>query len=169
MRHSPILADHRAPRPVVRRRHASLLAVALGAAVAATLALSAPAGATRSTVEAKLVTSPAESSPEYVVVKTLELIKAGNFDGFIAKYCHKGKLCTTGQAKSSLKRYNLPSLQRLAPKCLKAGGAIDVTRVKGDPAKDVEVKVFITCDPRGMPRPFTLRNDEDGKWKHSRI
>ncbi len=169
--HPEPLVRHFAPlRLVAAPLLAAPLAAALLLALTASLALAGPARAeaARSPLTAEVV-KPAADTPQAAIVGALELIKAGNFDGFISKYCHKGKLCPTGQAKASLKRYNLPALQRLAPKCLKAGGGIEVTRVNGDPATEPEVKIFIVCDPAGMPRPFTLRNDEGGVWKHIRI
>lgn len=156
----------------MRKPHLAVAVVAFSAvllcATTSSAATPEPVSAP-SAAEAKPVEAPKAGTPHHAIIEALKLIRAGNFDGFIKKWCHKGKLCPTGQAISSLKRYNLPAMKRLASKCLKAGDTLEVTRVNGDPAKDSEVKIFIVCDPRGMPRPFTLSNTEGGAWKHIRI
>jgi len=85
----------------------------------------------------------------------LKLVADGKFDGFIDKFCSKDKLCPTDQAIGSLKKYNLPAAQRQAPKCLK-GANLEVTKVEGDPEKDDNLKIFIQCDERGMPRHYQM-------------
>lgn len=97
----------------------------------------------------------------------LKAVADGKFDVFVDKFCSKDKLCPTDQAIASLKRYNLPAAQRQAPKCLK-GANLEVTKVDGDPASDDNVKIFIQCDERGMPRPYQLVK-EGGKWMFKNI
>jgi len=133
----------------------------------APLALVLLAAVVGTAVAADTVKAPAEDSPHYAIIEGLKLIKAGDFDKWMDRWCSEKELCFTDQAKDSLKRYNLPTLQRLAPDCLKEGDAIEVTRTDGDPAKDAEVSIFIQCKAGGMPRPFHLIK-EDG-WKFKRI
>ena len=97
----------------------------------------------------------------------LKAVADGKFEVFIDKYCSKDKLCPTDQAISSLKKYNLPAAQRQAPKCLK-GANLEVTKVDGDPASDDNVKIFIQCDERGMPRPYQMVK-EKGTWMFKNI
>ena len=97
----------------------------------------------------------------------LKLVAEGKFDGFIDKFCSKDKLCPTDQAIGSLRKYNLPAAKRQAPKCLK-GDHLEVVKVDGDPSSADEVKVFIQCDERGMPRPYQMVK-EGGAWKFKNI
>jgi len=97
----------------------------------------------------------------------LQLVAAGKFDAFIDGFCSKERLCTTEQAIRSVKQFNLPASQRLAPKCFR-GADLDVTRVDGDLATDDRVKIFIQCDERGMPRPYEMVK-EGGAWKFGTI
>lgn len=127
-------------------------------ALAATAVLVLGAGAA---ALAKPVTPEAGTVYE-TLYKGLELVAEGKFDAFIKDFCSKEKLCSTDQAISSLKKYNLPAAQRQAPKCLH-DGKLEVTRVQGEIDSDDEVKIFIQCDKRGMPRPYTMVK-ESGKW-----
>ncbi len=111
---------------------------------------------------------PADGSVHEAILKGLELIRDGKFDAWIDRYCHKGDLCFNDNSKAGLKRYNLPAMKRQAAHCIKDGGVLRVTRTDGDPAKVDEVKIFAVCNPKGMPRPFTMKK-EDKSWKFKKI
>ncbi|TNF23388.1 MAG: hypothetical protein EP329_27665 [Deltaproteobacteria bacterium] len=115
---------------------------------------------------AKEVT-PEKGTVYEVLYSGLKAVADGKFDVFVDRYCSKDKLCPTDQAIRSLKKYNLPAAQRQAPKCLK-GDKLDVTRVDGDLDKDEMVKIFLVCDPNGMPRPYQMTK-EGGKWMFKNI
>lgn len=138
-----------------------------GRPLRALLAFSLVAAVAGAAVADETVKGPAKDSPHYAIIEGLKLIKAGDFDEWVDTWCSKKELCFTDQSVASLKKYNLPTLQRLAPKCLKEGDAILVTRTDGDPASDDALTIYIQCDPKGMPRPFHLLK-EDG-WKFKRI
>lgn len=135
--------------------------------IRALLALALVAAVAGGALADETIKAPAKDSPHYAIIEGLKLIKAGDFDDWIDTWCSEKELCFTDQAKDSLRRYNLPTLQRLAPDCLKEGDSIIVTRTDGDPAKDAEVSIYIQCKAEGMPRPFHLIK-EDG-WKFKRI
>lgn len=118
------------------------------------------------TASAKTV-APEAGTVYETLYNGLKAVADGKFDVFVDKFCSKDKLCPTDQAIASLKRYNLPAAQRQAPKCLK-GANLEVTKVDGDPASDDNVKIFIQCDERGMPRPYQLVK-EGGKWMFKNI
>lgn len=111
---------------------------------------------------------PKEGTVYASIAEGLKLIKDGKFKEWKSKFCHKGDLCYNDNSWRSIEKYNLPALQRLAPKCLKDGGKLLVTKVEGDLDKDDSVKIFIECDPNGMPRPFYLKK-EDKIWKFTKI
>jgi len=128
------------------------------------IALMLPAMA--SAGKSKLVT-PKEGTYLYALVQGLTTIKDGKFDEWIDKFCHPDDLCYTENAKKSLLKYNLPAIKRIAGQCLKDAPKMKVTRTDGDAAKgDTEIKVFVECDPKGMPRPFRLKlHGKDWKFK----
>ncbi len=113
-------------------------------------------------------TAPAAGSPEATILAGLELIRDGKFGKWMSKHCHTEDLCHNANSRKSLEKYNLPAMKRLAPKCIKAGGKLDVTRVNGDPKTDQQVKIFVVCDPAGMPRPFTMKK-QGSAWKFKKI
>lgn len=113
-------------------------------------------------------TKPAAGSPHEALLGGLKLIVDKKFDAFLDRYCHQEDLCYTDRARKSLLRYNLPALSRIGGQCIKAGDTLKVTRTDGDPAKDATVKIFVECNPKGMPRPFTLKK-EGGQWKWKKV
>jgi hypothetical protein len=113
-------------------------------------------------------TAPAAGTPEATILAGLKLIRDGKFDAWMAQHCHQGDLCHNNNARKSLKKYNLPAMQRVAPDCIKAGDKLEITRVDGNPATDEQVKVFALCNPKGMPRPFTMKK-EGSAWKFRKI
>ncbi len=112
-------------------------------------------------------------SHEQALLQGLQLVEAGDFEGWIGAWCSVEKLCVSPVAIKSLKAYNLKSLQRLLqnPKtsCLKGAkkDSVTITRTDGS-EKGGEVRVFIQCSPEGMPRPFHLEKEAKG-WRFTRI
>lgn len=143
-------------RPLTRLLGAALLALTF-------VGLSAPA----SSAANKTIKSPKKTSPYFAVLDGLKLVRDGKFDAWVDKWCSKKQLCYNDKSISSLKRYNLKALKRVAPQCIKDGGSLVVTRVVGDPAKDEALKIFVLCNPKGMPRPFHLVKEKG--WKFKRI
>ena len=113
------------------------------------------------------VVVPKAGSPEHTLLEGLKLIADGHFEHWVTRHCHHGKLCTTPQAIKSLKHYNLRAAQKLVPQCLRGESrdALHVTRMSQE---GLELKLFLACHPKGMPRPFTLEK-EKGVWKFRRI
>jgi hypothetical protein len=107
-------------------------------------------------------------SPQYAIREGLKLIRDGKFSDWMTRWCSPTELCTTDIQRKSLKKFNLPAMQRLAPDCLKGeGNTVQVTKIEGDPVKDKSVKIFIQCNPKGSPRPFHMIR-EDG-WKFMKL
>lgn len=129
--------------------------------------------AAASSASAERVKAPPADSIHHALIDGLKLVKADDKDQWEKKYCSKEKLCHNENARKSLYRYNWPAMQRLLDKpgdesCLKPDGGVEVTRTDGDPAEDDEVKVFIQCHPKSMPRPFTMVK-EDGAWRFGKL
>ncbi|MFT7582584.1 MAG: hypothetical protein ACI9MR_004266 [Myxococcota bacterium] len=135
-----------------------------GLALVAVFAL----GAVATQAQAKSVT-PAIGSAEATILQGLKLINAGKFDKWVSTQCSKEKLCHNTNAIKSVKKYNLPALKRIASQCIKAGDTLDVTKVQGDAKTDATLKIFVQCNPKGMPRPFHLIKNSKGAWKFSKI
>ena len=130
-----------------------------------TLVLLVPASA--SAVDGKTI-KPKAGTPHHALLDGLKLIRDSKFDAWIERYCHTEDLCFSETSKRSLRKYNLPAIHRLASHCIKGGDALKITRTDGDPAKDDQVKLFVECNPKGMPRPFTLKRQ--GKaWKFKKL
>ncbi len=124
------------------------------AALLAVFLLAAPAGAEP--------TVPADGTAERALLDGLKLIRDGKFDAWISQFCSTNDLCYTDHSIKSLKKYNLPTIQRLADQCIKGtGDALDVTRTV---VKDKDTKVFIQCGPQAQPRPFTMVKEPKG-WR----
>lgn len=120
------------------------------------------------TALADRVKAPKAGTAHHALLDGLSLLKDGKFDAWIDRYCHPDKLCFSAGSKKSLLRYNLPAIKRLAPQCIKDGDSLEITRTDGDPAKDEAVKIFVLCNPKGMPRPFRLRK-KGARWMFERI
>ncbi len=104
---------------------------------------------------------------ETALLEGLKLIKAGDFDGWISNWCSTEKLCYTDTAKKGILRYNLPALKRIVGHCIKDGDTLKVTKTQGK-VDEGKLKVFIECNPKGMPRPFHLTKDKAG-WRFAKI
>jgi hypothetical protein len=102
-----------------------------------------------------------KSTPEVVIRDSLRLIQEGKVDEWVAGYCSKAQLCQTTERIDELKRYGLARAQTNAKLCLH-DGAIQVTRTKGDPAKDPSVTLWIKCEEARLPVPATLVKTESG-------
>ena len=123
--------------------------------VAFSIALMLPAMASAQK-KSRMVT-PKEGTYLHALMEGLKTIKDGKFDEWVDKFCHPEELCFNENSKKSLLKYNLPAVKRIAGECLKDAPKMKVTRTDGDPAKgDKRIKVFVECNPKGMPRPFNL-------------
>lgn len=119
------------------------------------IGLMAAVSATSSAKKGRTVTNPAADSVHAAILGGLRLVKKGDFDGWVNTYCDKANLCYNSNAIRTLKKYNLPELQRRSSNCLKDGGkSIFVTKEQEKPGGGV--KLFLQCNPKGMPRPFHL-------------
>jgi len=117
-------------------------------------------------------TNAPAGTPWHALIQGFRLIKAGDFQGWVNNWCHKGDLCRNSSSIRSLKKYNLPAMKRLLnynPSCLSGNGdSIVVSRVDGDPLKDNQIRVFCECRPNSMPRPIKLKK-ENGHWRFNSI
>lgn len=105
---------------------------------------------------------PAADTAERAVLDGLKLIRDGQFDAWVSQWCSTRELCFTEKSVDSLKKYNLPVIQRLAARCIRGtGDALEITRTVVD---DKGTKVFVACDPDAQPRPFTLVKEAKG-WR----
>ncbi|MBN1130999.1 MAG: hypothetical protein JXA71_18565 [Chitinispirillaceae bacterium] len=138
-------------------------------------AVSIPSTASANTAPAstpassQMVTSPPQTSPHYALLEGLKLIKENKFDDWISFWCSAQDLCFNATSISSLKKYDLPALARLAPDFLKNNGtAIHVSRIEGNPQTDVLVKIFLLGKAGSMPKPFTMIK-RNNSWKFYRL
>jgi hypothetical protein len=113
------------------------------------------------------VNDPKPGTYQHAVYEGLVQLKDGKFEDWLSRYCDKDELCPTPTAIASLKRYNLPAVQRIAPKCIRGTG-LKVTSVQGADTEKGPLKVFIECDPAGMPRPFHLKK-VGANWMFTKI
>ena len=113
--------------------------------------------------KSRTVKNPKPSTIYGTVLHGLRLIHAGKFDAWIERFCH-AEQCTTPKAIKALKQFNLPTLKRRAVHCLRGKGrmSIIVTRMVKRPGG--VKKVFIKCNPKGSPYPFTIKKDKK-VWK----
>lgn len=106
---------------------------------------------------------PKEHTPEYTVQQSLKLIRDGQLDQWIAQWCSPDLLCRSA-SMPELREFGLARAERNAKLCLHGpDDSIQVTRVKGDPAKDPDVTIWVKCEEERMPVPATLHNT-DGRW-----
>ncbi len=116
-----------------------------------------------------LVVQPAAGTVHHALIEGLKLIEAGDFEGWMAKWCSAEKLCFNDNSRKALTKYNLPARKRTAAACLKGDrDAVLVTRINGDPARDDAIKLYIQCREDTMPRPFSLQKEEGG-WRFTKI
>ena len=105
---------------------------------------------------------PAADTVERALLDGLKLIRDGKFDAWVSQWCSTKELCFTEKSVDSLKKYNLPTIQRLAARCIRgAGDALVVTRTV---VNESGTKLFVECDPEAQPRPFTLVKEGKG-WR----
>ena len=116
---------------------------------------------------ADLIKNPAAGTLEAALLDGLKLIKNGKFDDWVTKYCSKEKACATSNSILSYKRFNLPSMQRRAPACLRENEtALDIKDVwdQGDGSK----KIFVNCEATATAIPFYLIKEGE-TWRFSKI
>jgi len=110
---------------------------------------------------------PQKGSAEEALRDGLKLIAAGEFKRWRERYCHEDKLCRTKEATKSLFAFNLPAAQKLVAHCLRGeqDEGLSITRRV---SRGEELKLFLACNPKGMPRPFSLEK-EGRAWKFTKI
>lgn len=101
--------------------------------------------------------APAEAKA--ALLEGLKLVRDNKWDDWF-KLCSPTKLCHNANSKSSLKTYNLPALQRRMGECI-INDDITITRV--DEVGQDDLKLFVDCGAKQMPKPFRL-GKENGKW-----
>lgn len=122
--------------------------------------------------EKKTIKNPKADTPYFALLEGLKLIKAGKYDEWVEKWCHKQDLCKDAKSISTLKKYNIMMQNRLLNEkdsCLKGKeDTLIVTRTMGDPQKAQKLKIFLECKAKSMPRPYTLKK-EGQNWRFERL
>ncbi len=109
-------------------------------------------------------TSPKEGSIEALILKSLKMIEAKEWDEWMKTYCHKTHCPDDKAALEAMKNYNLTASSKSAHACMHDDkSSIIVTRRDGDPAKDTTVTTYIFCGEKRMPTPSTAEKVGD-KW-----
>lgn len=130
-----------------------------------------PAGATRSvalptgvSVQAEVVTAPAEGTVEHAIVHALTTIIAGDFGTFMSGICDP-ETCADPRQQEQLTTYNLPAAQRSGASCLhgEANNEIVITRRRDENGLST---LYLFCGEGRMPAPSTWKQ-VDGTWKTS--
>ncbi len=118
---------------------------------------------TGKTVTADRVSDPAPGTVEHAIIASINLITAGDFDAWIAQYCHDSA-CGTPEGIEAMKRFNLPAAQGTAKACLgEDGNSVVVTR--RDPVEaDGLTRVFVYCGEDRMP-PSSAHYLVDGTYR----
>ncbi len=100
------------------------------------------------------------------VAHGLWLINAGNFGGWMSRFCHPQQ-CTTSNARQALRRYNLRALQRRSKDCLRGKNKLTIKVTRIDKYPDGSRKIFVKCNPKGSPYPIRVKKDkaDKDKWK----
>lgn len=117
---------------------------------------------TGKTVDAQKFTNPPEGSIEFAIIDSMSMIKAGNFDGWVSKWCDPGT-CPDAKAIESLKAYQLKSSSKTAHECMTDDGSILVTKREKNEAEGT-TRVYLFCGPNRMPAPSSLKPAGDN-WK----
>jgi len=116
-------------------------------------------------MKANKVASPAATSPEGVILKSIEMITANKFDEWMNSLCHPTYCPNDEKARASMRQYNLPASAKSAMACTADDGkSLIVTRK--DEKEDGSVTIYAFCGEKRMPAPATLSKDGDA-WKIS--
>jgi len=122
---------------------------------------------TGKTMTADHVTAPAEGTIEAAVVASITQIAAGDFDGWIATWCHDSA-CGDPEKVISMKTYTLPAAQGTSKQCLDAEGTGVIVTRRDPPEADGMQRVYVFCGEQRMPAP-SAHYLVDGKWKVASI
>lgn len=115
------------------------------------------------TIQAERYLSPPDDTVEGAILASLALLRDGDFDGWLAGWCHP-TLCSAPEAELSLREYNLPAAKTSAGSCIQEEGkGVWVTRREA-PNEQGEVQVYVWCGEGRMPAPSSLAL-HDGRWK----
>jgi len=106
---------------------------------------------------------PAEGTIEHAILKSLELIAAGDHDGWMTAYCHEDA-CGDERMQESMKSHVLPAAQGAMASCTHDGDLL-VTKQEEE---NGFTKTWIYCGASRMPAPSTAEN-VDGEWRFSSI
>jgi hypothetical protein len=101
---------------------------------------------------------------ETAMVETLQMVRAGNVDEWIGKWCDPNT-CNGKYAIEQYKTYQLKSVANFGGECLwgDAKDHIQIVRWKDDPETTEEPTFYIKCGER-LPVPITVRYDGDRVW-----
>lgn len=117
---------------------------------------------TGKTIDAAKFKDPTAGSIEAAIIESMGMIKAGNFDGWIAKYCD-ASTCPDERAVEALKTYQLKSSSKTVHECMTDDGGILVTKREANEAEG-STRVYVFCGPNRMPAPTSVK-DAAGAWK----
>ena len=95
------------------------------------------------------------------MIDSMNMIKAGSFDAWIAKYCDPST-CPDEKADEALKTYQLKSSSKTVHECMTDDGGIVVTKREASQA-DGTTRVYVFCGPNRMPAPASLKQTGT-KW-----
>ncbi len=116
------------------------------------------------TVQAEVVSAPAEGTVEKAILTTLQTIIAGDFSTFLASQCDPNT-CSDARQQSQLTQYNLPAAQQSGPACLH-GETHDQLWITKRREQTGTLTVYLWCGEGRMPAPSTWKQI-DGAWKTS--
>lgn len=150
---APAFAADPAPAPTAPAATSAPTATAEG-----TQSVTLPTGKTK---EAQKFVHPVEGSVEWAYLEAMKAVKAGDFDGYIKKWCSK-TTCVDATANESLKTYQLTASSKSAGQCMTDDGGVLVTKHETDP--DGSHRIYVFCGNSRMPAPASLVM-EDGSWK----
>lgn len=116
-------------------------------------------------MKADKVVNPAATSPEGVILKSIEMISAQKFDEWMNTVCHPTYCPDDERSRNSMRQYNLPAAAKSAKSCTADDGkSIIVTRK--DKKDDGSITIYAFCGEKRMPAPATVTKDGDA-WKIS--
>ena len=105
---------------------------------------------TGKTVEAQKFVNPPEGSVEHSLLDSMKMMKAGDFDGWIAKWC-SAETCPDRATNEQYKLYQLTSSSKTVGQCMTDDGGILVTR--REDAEGGGTRIYVFCGPNRMPAP----------------
>lgn len=118
---------------------------------------------TGKTVEAQKFVNPPEGSVEHSLLASMKLIKAGDFDGWIGKWC-AAETCVDAATNEQFKRLQLTSAAKTVAQCMTEDGGVLVTR--REDSEGGGKRLFVYCGPNRMPAPSSHEKAGEA-WKIS--